>query len=412
MTKLISANHALPEGSRDHMLWDDDLKGFGLRSRIGSGDRIMRAWLVQYRADGHTRRMVIGDAAKLSPKQAREKARKLLAQVELGGDPSADKQDRRQKDGLTLRAVIADFLAWKRNDEDIGKQTKRVYQQYLEGPNSQRAVNAGMKPYLASLHPMPIDKVTRKDVATCLLKVQSTHGKPAAAMLRTLLGTCFVWAMQTGLTETNPVIGTIKLERSRPRERVLDNEELAAIWKALPDSGDYSIIVKLLILSGCRATEVSAMRESEFDAGTWTLPKERSKNGREHTLPLTPLMSELLDSVLRRNGTDLLFGWGANGFTNWTSCKRALDSKLDLPAWTHHDIRRSVATGMANIGIQPHVIEAVLNHQSGHKAGVAGIYNRSSYVREVEAAMALWSEHIATLLSGGEAKVVPFKTRL
>jgi integrase len=132
----------------------------------------------------------------------------------------------------------------------------------------------------------------------------------------------------------------------------------------------------------------------------------RSKNGRPHTLPLTPLMMQIIDSIPRRE-RDLLFGHRAgSGFTSWSIGKHALDQKLGLPAWTHHDIRRSVATGMANIGIQPHIIEAVLNHQSGHRRGVAGIYNRSPYEREVRDAMLRWSDHVRSLIEGTKRKVI------
>jgi integrase len=119
-------------------------------------------------------------------------------------------------------------------------------------------------------------------------------------------------------------------------------------------------------------------------------------------------MAEIIESIPHRDGFDLLFG-RKHGFTGWSIGKRALDKKLGLKQWTHHDIRRSVATGLANIGVQPHVVEQILNHRSGHKSGVAGIYNRSSYEREVRAALALWSDHVGTLVEGGERKVVAMR---
>ena len=152
------------------------------------------------------------------------------------------------------------------------------------------------------------------------------------------------------------------------------------------------------------------MRWSELDAdrGTWTLPSERSKNGRAHTLPLPSIAWEIIESVPRRATRDRLFGVHAGeGFTNWHA-KDDLDLRLGAAVRPYHlhDIRRSVATRMADIGVQPHIIEQILNHQSGHRSGVAGIYNRSSYEREVRAALALWADHIRSIVDGDERKVV------
>src|SRR5262249_21604390 len=157
---------------------------------------------------------------------------------------------------------------------------------------------------------------------------------------------------------------------------------------------DFGRIVRLLILTGCRRSEVGGMAYSEFDleAGTWTIRKERSKNGHAHRLPVLPAMSDLLITGRVRGERDGLFGDRADGFTQWSAAKRELDQRLEIAAWRLHDIRRSVATKMGDIGIQPHIIEQILNHQSGHKSGVAGVYNRSNYTNEVRAALALWHD--------------------
>jgi integrase len=380
--------------------------GFGIRVRRKDDGSIVSGWLVQYRADGHTRRMGIGKGSLLSPSQALDKAKKLLSQVALGGDPGRDKAERRQKDALSLLSVIKQFLDYKRTD-DIKKATMRGLENYLEGPLGFRAKAVGMKPYLDGLHRMAIDRVGRKEIAARLLSVHKESGAPTAIALRSALQGMFVWAMQMGLVESNPVIDAFKPPRAPSRERVLTDAELTAIWKTV--KYEYGTVIKLLVLTGCRRSEIAGMRWPEFDwdKGAWTLPKERSKTGKPHTLPITPLMEEIIATVPHRDGIDLLFG-RKHGYTGWSIGKRELDAKLKLPAWVHHDIRRSVATGMGdNLGILPHVVEAVLNHQSGTKRGVAGIYNRSPYEKEVATAMAMWSNHIRTLVEGGERKVVP-----
>jgi integrase len=397
--KLTSAKINLPKGKSDHIVFDGVLRGFGLRVRRLAGGVIRKYWIVQYRQHGHARRMIVGDAEKVTTAQARAQARKLLSKVELGGDPQADKQERREKDSLSLRSVVADYLAHKTG---VKPNTMRVLRLYLDSST-----------YLGSLHGMPVDRITRKDVAARLLAVSKANGAPTAIAFRGTLSTMFAWAMQMGLIEHNPVINSFKPPQPPSRDRVLTDAELAAIWKGVGND-EYGKVIRLLVCTGCRREEIGAIRYSEFspDMTTWTLPKERSKNGLAHTLPITPMMMQIIKSIPRRG--DALFGLRGR-FTSWTigkkeldeKLKKELDEKLDLPAWTHRDIRRSVATGMADIGIQPHIVEQVLNHQSGHRRGVAGIYNRSPYEREVRDAMLRWSDHVRAIVEGGKRKVIP-----
>jgi integrase len=144
------------------------------------------------------------------------------------------------------------------------------------------------------------------------------------------------------------------------------------------------------------------------DRPHWILPAARAKNKRELKLPLPPLAWDIIETISHRAFNNHLFGIGKNGFNNWHSTKNALYQRSEVFGWTVHDLRRSVATGMANIGVQPHIIETVLNHVSGHKAGVAGIYNQSSYEREVRNALAAWADHVASIVSGGERKILQF----
>jgi integrase len=395
--KLKTADIALPEGKRDHIVFDEELIGFGLRVRRLSGGAIRRYWIVQYRAHGRARRLIIGDAAKLTAAQARDQARKLLAKVELGGDPQGDKKERREKDTHSLHSVITEFLDHKTG---VKENTLRAARLYLEGDG-----------YLGALRSLPVDRVTRRDLASRILVVSKASGVPTALAFRASLSGLFTWAVQTGLVEHNSLIGAFKPKRPEPRDRVLTNQELAAIWRAL-DNDEYGQCVRLLVCTACRREEIGGMARSELsaDGTSWTLPKERSKNGKPHTLPITPMMREIIDSVPERDGIDLLFGErGARGFTSWSRGKKALDQRLDLPAWTHHDIRRSVATRMGDIGIQPHIVEEILNHRSGHKRGVAGVYLRSVYEREVRAAMALWSDHVRALVEGDERKIIALR---
>ena len=377
----------------DVIHFDEDLSGFGYRLRAGAGGKVKRSWIAQYRRAGATRRVLLGSDV-LSPEQARAAAKKVLAQATLGNDPQADKHDRRDRDRLSLRSVLDEYLLHKK--ERLRAKTFGEVSRYLTGS------------YFRQLHGMPVDAVTRKDVASVLVTITRQRSPITAGLARGALQAFFVWAMQQGLVESNPVVGTAPPDMGKARERVLSDQELVAIWNACGDD-DYGRIVRLLWLTGCRRQEVGGMAWGELDLerGLWTIPAARSKNGRAHTLPLMPMVLDIIAQVPRMVSRDQLFGTrAASGFCDWGKAKAALDARCGVSDWTVHDIRRTVATRLADLGIAPHVIEQILNHQSGHRAGVAGVYNRSSYEREVRAALALWEDHIRSLVGGGARKVV------
>jgi integrase len=393
ITARTTASAGLPEDKTDHIFWDEDLTGFGLRIRLG-GDRVRKTFVAQYRAHGRTRRVLIGPVEKLGAEQARKQAEKVLAKVVLGEDPQAERLARRQRAAHTLRSVVEDYLA--------AKQPVVRFNTFRE---LKRFLLAG--PHFKPLHAMPIDGITRRDVAARVAKITTEHGGPSAARARAALSALYTWAMGEGIAEHNPVVGTNKPADSKPRERALSDSEIAAIWHAAGEAGIFGKIVKLLLLTGCRRMEICGMCWCEIDeSGVWRLPGDRTKNGRPHTLPLPALARDIIATVPHVVGRERLFGQRSGlGFSKWVA-KRDFDARLGdkVAKWTLHDLRRTCATGMADIGVQPHIIEAVLNHVSGHKLGVAGIYNRSSYEREVRAALAFWSDHVRALVEGGEAQ--------
>jgi integrase len=126
------------------------------------------------------------------------------------------------------------------------------------------------------------------------------------------------------------------------------------------------------------------------------LPPARTKNGRKHELPLSRQALAIIERQPRRNSSAFLFS-DVKGFRNWDAAKARLDQRLHIAPWVIHDMRRSAATGMAELGVQPHVIESVLNHVSGHKAGVAGIYNRAKYADEMRLALQRWADHVEAI---------------
>jgi integrase len=378
------------DGKADAIHFDDAMAGFGYRLRRGAGDKVLRSWVVQYKRAG-TRRITLGSAGVLGAEAARAAAKKILAKVALGEDPQSDRIDRRGKDLLTMRSQVAEFLAVKQSE--LADRTFIETTRYLTDPR-----------YFGPLHKLPVDSITRRDIAARIVVIMRERGKPTAARARAALSTFFTWCMRMGLTESNPTIGSVAPAGGDGRKRVLSDAELAAIWKACGDD-DHGRIIRLLMLSACRRAEIGDMSRSELADGTFTIPAKRSKNGKAHTLPVMPMMSRIISDVPHMATRDQLFGIRGRGFTSWAKGKIGLDERSGVTDWTVHDIRRSVATRMGDLGVQPHVIEAVLNHQRG---GVAGVYNKSPYANEVRAALALWEDHIHALLTGGERKIIPY----
>ena len=186
----------------------------------------------------------------------------------------------------------------------------------------------------------------------------------------------------------------------------MSDKELKQVWAALPDS-DYGAIVKLLILTGQRASEISDLRwdEIDFESGLISLPPTRTKNKRRHIIPMSSLVRTILEAR-PQNGREYVFGVGQKrGFTGWSRAKANLDvaaiprrEAVKIPSWRIHDVRRSVATGMAEIGIQPWIIESVLNHISGFKGGIAGTYNKATHEAEKAQALGRWAAHVAAIV--------------
>jgi integrase len=224
------------------------------------------------------------------------------------------------------------------------------------------------------------------------------------------LSAFFAWAIREGLTEVNPVTGTGKANEGNGRDRVLTEPELGALLRAL-GKDDFSDIVRLLMLTGQRREEIGGLRWSEIDRSLGremiVLGPERTKNKRLHELPLSRQAMAIIERRDLRLANRIAnrgqpspdrdeFVWGRR-FTAWSKSKEILDRRLNGMAWRLHDLRRSAATHMAELGVLPHIIEAVLNHVSGHKSGVAGIYNRARYQNDMRAALQAWADYVDRL---------------
>jgi integrase len=369
----------LPAGSTDAVFWDDDVAGFGIRLREGGS----RTWIYRYRIGSKQRSMKLGSATSIPLVVARKMASEQEAEVRLGGDPALKKETANLAADNTLGVLANQFLEARKS-----KWRPKSYKQY----------ERHLLKYARPLHRLPITAVSQRNIANLLADITNESGEPTSNRLRSTLCSLFGWVIKEGirLPEGNVASYTNKHEE-KSRDRVLTDAELKTIWKACPES-DFGAIIKLLILTGQRANEIGGLRWEEVYDEQIVLPSQRTKNKRTHIVPLSDPARTML-TPFRADGRAHVFGRvDSIGFDGWGYAKRNLDARVALEHWTIHDIRRTVATRMAELGVQPHIIEAVLNHVSGHKGGIAGVYNRATYDKERRSALNLWAGHIMALV--------------
>jgi integrase len=364
LTAQAIGHYRPPEGKVDHIVFDEELSGFGLRWRGGR-----RTWIFQYAfGTGESRvnsRMTLGEYPALPPAKARETAQDLYARVRLGQHPAADKKVSRSEARNTFGRLVSNYLESQK--AELRDHSYTEVERYLDR-------------YAKSLHVLPATTVDRKRIAELLDSIAKEHGAVSANRARGSLSALFAWAMRRGLHNVNPVVGT-EQRKERSRDRVLADAELAIIWNAL-GSNDYGDIIRLLILTGQRAGEIGGLRRNEIDLdeNLISLPAERTKNAHPHSIPMSSPVRKILSA--RPRTRDYVFGRGGGNFSSWGKCKIRLNAQIadklgrPLTDWVIHDLRRTFATGLQRLGVRLEVTEAILNHVGGNRAGVGGIYRR------------------------------------
>ena len=336
----------------------------------------------------------------------RRRASTVLAKARLGHDAVAEKRAS-VGEGKTVGELIPVYL--EERSTDLRLRT------HLE-------VTRHLKIHWKPLHPLKVKGVSRQDIVHVIDDLVEVNGKGAADRARSALSTFFAWTIDRNYRDANPTLNIKARGSNAGRSRVLVDGELAEVWQACLDD-DYGKIVKLLILTLQRRTEIGDLADSEIDVSEHQilLPEHRTKNGRPHIVPLSDLACEIIESIERRDNRDLLFGRGEGGFSGWSKAKVEIDARIaerrrrvgvdrEMPPWTLHDLRRSGVTHLHERGFaQPHIVEAITNHVSGHLAGVAGVYNKAKYLHERHRALGLWGSHIRSLIEGKSSNVVPLK---
>jgi integrase len=375
-TQKITLTTVKKLASEGGWLWDTDCAGFGARRQTRDVFFYLR-----YRLGGRQHMKRIGRlGSPWTPETARQLARVGLGEVAKGQHPTFG-TGHAKAEGESFGDLVPRFLDRKRAELR---------------PRTFAELSRHLTLHALPLYTLPLAEIDKRTIAERLDAIEEGSGGVTRNRVKVSLSTFWNWAGRQGLAECNPVRGT-ETVREKRRDRVLSDPELAAIWKALAP-GAFGDILRLLILTGQRRAEIAGLRWSEVDfaKGLIHLPAERTKNKHPHEVPLAPLARGILEARRATAGEGFVFG----RFSAWSKAKLALDLSLPgMARWTIHDCRRTAATGLGNLRVGLHIIETILNHRSGHKAGVAGTYNRSAYPEEVREALARWADHVASLIA-------------
>lgn len=394
----------------DLFVWDHgakSIKGFGLKvTPTGT-----KTYILQYRVIGRRtpKRYTIGRHGSLAPDQARAIAKQLSARIAAGADPAEDR--RRQKSETTSLAFtaysekfISEYLCsnWRRVDD-----ASALIRRYAQPALGDRSISV----------------ISKSDIHATL---DRTRGKTATKRnLFAVLRKLFAWAVERGDLSISPVSGLTAPPAVKARDRVLNEFELRLVWLAaqkLPPP--FTAFFQALVLTGQRRQEVAGLKWQELNRAEriWVLPRERSKNGISHIVPLSSTMVEIIDSITTEGNS-----WPTDGFvftttgrspiSGFSKAKSALDLHMHelagenagpIEPWRTHDLRRSVATGLQRLGVRLEVTERILNHRSGTHAGIVGVYQRYDFADEKRSALSSWDSHLQQIVSGtNKNNVVP-----
>jgi integrase len=358
-----------------------------------------KSWALRYRASGAPRKLTLGPYPGIGIGAARGLAREAIGKVAGGKDPAAAKK-------ATKEARKAEQSA----DDRVAKVAKAFTEKYLKrhvGPGwAREAERLLRKEILPIIGLKRLGDVRRADVIDMLDGIVDRGAPFTANRALAVLTRLGNWAVEREIITASP------FDRIKPpavetsRERVLSDDEIKLVWAAFEAVGHpFCAFGKLLLLTGARRAEVAGMRWSEVDlaAKTWTLPGARTKNGHEHVVPLSDAAVRMLQDLPRIGDKPDGFIFTTTGTTpvsGYSHAKAAIDKATGAFAepWTFHDLRRTLATNLQKLGVRLEVTEAVLNHTSGSRGGIVGVYQRHNYADEKREALDKWADRVAQIV--------------
>ena len=382
--KLTKASiDGLQAGAQDIVYWDDAIAGFGLKVMLKG----RKVFFVLYRTrdwSAHLRKYTIGPYGTVTPATARAAAQRILAARQEGRDPAGEKRQARLKNIRdVIDAVVGSYLLRFAFKKRSAGETKRILHREVLSAWSGRSIH----------------NINKQDVITLLDKIVDRGSPGTANRTYKAIRAMFNWCIKRSLLEKSPCAGMAKPAPEIARSRVLSDEELAAIIQAARKMGyPYGEMVEFLVLTAQRRGEVADLVWDELDLvnGVWCLPANRTKNGRSHIVHLTSEARALLARVPHRSGY-VFRVQSSRPLTNFVANKKKLDELSRVHGWVIHDLRRTAVTGMARLGVPPHVADKILNHQSGTITGVAAVYQRHDFLTEREDALSNWARHVRAI---------------
>ncbi|MDH3281073.1 MAG: tyrosine-type recombinase/integrase [Gammaproteobacteria bacterium] len=405
LTNKLVVN-AKPSGGGRTTLWDsvigDDttLPGsFGLRIT----DRGVKSWIAMYRVEDAKnpgkkvqRFWTLGRYPALSLATAREMARDALKTAGRDIDPIEERKEAKRKKARekTVGDAVAEFIKrYVTRENKSWREIERVFAVYILPEWKERSLR----------------DITPSDVHEVLDRLIDANHPYMANRVLAHVRKFFNWCKGRHWIIEAPTDDIRPPGKEQSRDRILDKTEIEAFWRGCDALGwPFGPCFKLLLVTGQRRDEVARLKWEHLDleTGTWTLPRDQTKSDRRHDVPLSPMAMEIIEA-LPRNGDYVFSTTGKTPISGFSKSKIRLDMFSEISDWRLHDLRRTVASGMAEIGIAPHVIEKVLNHSSGQISGIAAVYNRHTYLREKLSALNAWANAIEAIVKPGKSNLVP-----
>lgn len=369
-----------------------------------------KSWAVRYRHLGRPRKLTLSPGyPALGLADARAKAGEELRRASEGQDPAFDKRHKRYSQSPDPERDLFKNVAAEYVHRRVGRGRWRA--------EVERMVNREILPHWGE---RPITDITRRDVVDLLDGLTDRGVGTMTNRVFAVVRGCFNWAVSRDIVSDSPCRGLKPPVPETSRDRVLSDDEVRWLWLAAEEVGyPFGPFVKLLLLTGQRRNEVGHATWDEFEIGQrlWTIPRARAKNDQTHDVPLSDQSLEVIATLPRIARSQFLFTTtGATPISGYSRAKRILDKAMldvarqeaeergkdsdavDIPDWRLHDLRRTVASGMARLGVNLPVIEKVLNHTSGSFAGIVGVYQRHSFADEKRRALEAWGKQVGGLM--------------